>query len=130
MTARETSLRDRVPWIAVLVALGTAAALLLGPLWDDARGENPLLRPPGPDWDAILRLGLPTVIVAACLVLALALPRHPLLAAGALLVLGYAVVRAPGAVSLWFVPTLLLAGAGWVLALVDRGRDRREPVRV
>ena len=130
MTARETSLRDRLPWMAVLVALVTAAALLLGPLWDDARGENPLLRPPGPDWEAILRLGLPTVIVAACLALALMLPRRPLVGVGALVVLGYAVVQAPGVMTLWFVPTLLLAGAGWLVALLDRGRGRREPARV
>lgn len=123
-------MRARVPWLAVLVTLTTAALLLLGPLWDDARGENPLLRAPGPDWAAILRLGLPTVMVAASLVVALTLPERPLVAAVALLAFGFVVVQAPGTLSLWFLPALLLAVAGWVLAVVDRGRARREPLRV
>lgn len=121
----ETPLRDRLPWIAALVSLGTAAILLFGPLWDDARDENPLLRAAGPDWEAILRLGLPTVIVAASMVLALALPRRILVGGLALLVLGYAVVRAPGTLSLWFVPALLLSAVAWGLATSHVLRDRR-----
>ena len=54
-------------------------------------------------------------VVIALGLLALALPRRPLVAAGALLVLGYAVVQAPGVLSLWFVPTLVLNVAGGLL---------------
>ena len=44
------------------------AVVLFGPLWDTAAGENPLLRPPGPDYEAIVRLGLPTLAVLLTLV--------------------------------------------------------------
>lgn len=124
--ATETSLRDRLPWVAVLVTLATAAVLLFGPLWDDARDENPLLRPPGPDWDAILTLGLPTVMVAAALGVALALPRHVLAGALGLVVLGYAVVRAPGTMTAWFLPALGITAVAWALAARDLLRRRRE----
>lgn len=121
----ESPLRARLPWIAVLVTLGTAAALLLGPLWDDARDENPLLRPSGPDWEAILRLGLPTIIVAASVLVALALPRHLLLGAAALVFLVYAVVQAPGVLTLWFLPALVLTGVAWALTANDVLQRRR-----
>lgn len=126
MAPNETSLRDRLPWIAVLVTLGTAAVLLLGPLWDDARDENPLLRPSGPDWEAILRLGLPTLIVAASVVVALALPRRLLLGAAALLVALVAVVQAPGMLTVWFLPALVLTAVAWALTANDVLRRRRE----
>ena len=42
-----------------------SAFLLLGPWWDTAAGENPLTRPPGPDYAAVLRLSLPTLVLAA-----------------------------------------------------------------
>lgn len=127
--------RLRLPWIAVLLTLATATVLLFGRLWDDAQGENPLARPTGPDWSAILALGLPTVMVAASTVVALALPRRMLLAGLAIALFGYAVLWAPGPflerepgsldLLLWFVPALALTVAGFVLALHARWRHRR-----
>jgi hypothetical protein len=69
-------LRDRLPWIVVLLTLATSVVLLLGPLWTTAEGENPLERPPGVDYDAVLRLGLPTIAVAVAVVLAFAVGRR------------------------------------------------------
>lgn len=48
--------------------LAGCAALLFGPLWDTAAGDNPLLRPPGPDYGVIIRLGMPTLALALTLV--------------------------------------------------------------
>lgn len=60
----------------MLLTLATSVVLLLGPLWTTAEGENPLERPPGVDYDAVLRLGLPTVAVAVAVVLAFAVGRR------------------------------------------------------
>lgn len=102
----------------------TAGALLLGPLWDDATGENPLHRPPGPDFQAILRLGLPTVMVMASLAVALSVPRRPLVGALALAVFGYAVLRAPEPLQLWFLPALVLTAGGYLLGALTAWRAR------
>ena len=133
--APQSRWRSRLPWLAVLATLATAVVLLFGPLWDDAAGENPLLRPPGPDWEAILRLGLPTVMVLGSLVAALALPRRRLVAGLGVLLFGYAVlwapqpfaVREPGSldVLLWFAPALALTALGYLLDLHDAWRRRR-----
>lgn len=48
--------------------LAGCAGLLFGPLWDTAAGDNPLLRPPGPDYGVIVRLGMPTLALALTLV--------------------------------------------------------------
>lgn len=131
---RDRVLPRRLPWVAVLATLATAVLLLFGPLWDDAAGENPLQRPPGPDWDVLLRLGLPTVVVAASLVVALALPRNLLVAVLGLLLFGYAVLWAPAPLAarepgsldvlLWFLPALALTAAGLGLGAYDRWRGR------
>lgn len=114
----------RLPWWGALLTLVTAGALLLGPLWDDAAGENPLHRAPGPDWQAIQRLGLPTVMVLASVAVALALPRRPLVGALALGVFGYAVLRAPDPLQLWFLPALLVTAAAYVVGVVAAWRRR------
>ncbi|PZU42609.1 MAG: hypothetical protein DI571_11060 [Arsenicicoccus sp.] len=57
--------RQRALALALLGGgLLVAAALLFGPWWDTAHGENPLTRPSGPDYAAVLRLSLPTLGVA------------------------------------------------------------------
>ena len=55
----------RLALVLLVVGLGVCAWLLFGPLWDTAEGENPLTRPPGPDYAAVLRLVLPTLAVGA-----------------------------------------------------------------
>ena len=55
----------RLALALLLGVLLVSAVLLLGPWWDTAAGENPLTRPPGPDYGAVLRLSLPTLLVAA-----------------------------------------------------------------
>ena len=60
----------------MLLTLATSVVLLLGPLWTTAEGENPLERPPGVDYDAVLRLGLPTIAVAVAVLLAFAVGRR------------------------------------------------------
>lgn len=114
----------RLPWVAVLVTLATAVLVLFGPLWDDARGENPLDRPSGVDWEALLRLGLPTVMVAAALLVALALPRRPVVAGLGVLIFGYAVVQAPAPLPLWFLPALVLTVVAFGLGAVRAWRGR------
>lgn len=111
--------------MAVALTLLTAGVLLLGPLWDDPRGENPLERPSGVDWDAVLMLGLPTLMVAASLVVALALPRHRLVAGLAALAFGYAVLRAPDLLTVWFLPALVLTAAGFGLGVWDARAQER-----
>lgn len=113
---------ERLPWLAVLVALATAVVLLFGPLWSTAEGENPLERASGVDYGAVLRLGLPTVIVLASLGVALAGRPHRWFGALALLVLGYAVVVAPSPVGLSFAPAALLTLLGYAVTVT--GRDR------
>jgi hypothetical protein len=106
-------LRRYLPWVAVLFALATAVMLLFGPLWADVTGENPLLRDPGPDYRAVLRLGLPTVVVAATLGVALALPARRWWAGVVLVLLAAVVLTAPEPLTLWFGPALVLTAAGW-----------------
>jgi hypothetical protein len=113
---------DRLPWLAVLLTLATAVVLLFGPLWTTAEGENPLERPSGVDWDAVLRLGMPTVVVLASLGVALAGRRHRLIGGVALLVLGYAVLRAPSPLPVWFVPSLLATTAGYAVLVASGPR--------
>lgn len=112
----------RLPWVAVLLTVVTAAVLLLGPLWDDARDENPLDRPDGVAWDQVLQLALPTVMVAGALLVALALPRRLGLAVVGALVFGGAVVVAPAPLPLSFLPALVLtvAAVGLAAARVAR----------
>lgn len=107
----------RLPWVALLLTVLTAAVLLLGPLWDDPRGENPLDRPEGVDWDLVLGLGLPTVMVAGALLVALALPQRPLVATGGVLVFGAALLLAPASLRWWFVPALVVTAAAVGLAV-------------
>lgn len=116
---------DRLPWVAVLVTLATAGVLLLGPLWTTAAGENPLERAPGVDYGAVLRLGLPTVMVLASAAVALAGARRWWLGGLALLVFGYAVLRAPDPLPAWFVPSLVLTAAGYAVLLAGRARGLR-----
>jgi hypothetical protein len=118
---------DRLPWIAVLLTLATAVVLMLGPLWSSAEGENPLERPPGVDVDAVLLLGLPTVVVLASLAVALAGRERRVVGALALLVLGYAVLRAPAPLPVWFLPSLLATAAGYAVLLASRGGAREAP---
>lgn len=110
-------LARRLPWFALALTLLTAAVLLLGPLWDDPRDENPLERAPGVHWDTLLLLGLPTVIVATALAAALALPRHPRAGGLAVVAMGVAVVLAPEMLTVWFLPSLLLAAVAVLLAV-------------
>ena len=119
---------DRLPWVAALLTLATAVVLLLGPLWTTAEGENPLERPSGVDWDAVLRLGLPTVVVLASLAVALAGRRRLLLGGVALLVMAYAVLRAPAALTPWFLPGLLAVTAGYAWLVATRGAGERTGV--
>ncbi|ANS77745.1 hypothetical protein SGUI_0349 [Serinicoccus hydrothermalis] len=58
----------------LLGGLVVSAWVLFGPLWDSAEGENPLTRPPGPDFGAVLRLALPTLAVSALVGVLLLLP--------------------------------------------------------
>lgn len=118
---------DRLPWVAVLLTLATAVVLMLGPLWSSAEGENPLERPPGVDVDAVLLLGLPTVVVLASLAVALAGRERRVVGALALLVLGYAVLRAPAPLPVWFLPSLLATAAGYAVLLASRGGAREVP---
>ncbi|WP_151523374.1 hypothetical protein [Serinicoccus kebangsaanensis] len=59
----------------LVIVVAVSAVLLFGPLWDSAEGENPLTRPPEPDYGAVLRLALPTLLVAAVVGL-LVVPPH------------------------------------------------------
>lgn len=110
----------RLPWAALLLAVLTAAVLLFGPLWDDARGENPLDRPSGVAWDLLLRLALPTLVVLGVLVVALALPGSLLLAGLAVLFLGATLLLFPAPLSLWFLPALAVTAAAVASAFWDR----------
>ena len=113
-----------LPWAALLLTVLTAAVLLLGPLWDDARGENPLDRPSGVAWELVLRLSLPTLMVAGALLVALALPRSVGLAAAGLLVFGVALGAAPAPLVWWFLPALVLTAVAVGLAF---WQQRQEP---
>lgn len=110
-------LLGRLVWIGALVTLATAVVLLFGPLWTTAVGENPLERDPDPDVTAILRLALPTVIVAAGFAVALCAGRPRVGGLVALLIMGYAVWQAPAPLPPWFVPGLVLTAAGYVVTL-------------
>lgn len=105
-----------LPWVAVLATVVTAGLLLLGPLWDTAEGENPLTRP-DPALADVLRLALPTVLVALTVAVAMFLPRRRAAAGVVLLVLAVAVLLAPSPLPLWFAPALLLAAVGYAVAL-------------
>ena len=105
-----------LPWAAVLVTLATAGLLLLGPLWDTAEGENPLTRP-DPALADVLRLALPTVLVALAVAVAMLLPRRRAAAGVVLLVLAVAVLLAPSPLPLWFAPALLLTAVGYAVSL-------------
>ena len=109
--------RERLAWVGVLVTLVTSAVLLFGPLWDSAVGENPLARDPGPDYTAVLRLALPTVITLASLAVALCAGRWRVVGGVALVVMGVAVWFAPGSLSQWFVPGLVVTAIGYALTL-------------
>lgn len=116
-------LARRLPWVALLLSVVTAAILLFGPLWDDARDENPLDRPSGVAWDLVLQLALPTLMVAGALLVALALPRRPALAVAGVLLFTGALVAAPWPLPLWFLPALLVTAAAVALALRPRSRQ-------
>lgn len=107
---------DLLAWGGATLALLAAAVLLFGPLWHSAVGENPLLRPSGLDLDAILSLALPTVVVMAGLVVALA-GRRRIMGAVAVLVMAAGALLAPGSLPLWFAPAVLLVAAGYLLRL-------------
>lgn len=112
--------RDRLPWVAVLLTLATAVVLLLGPLWTTAAGENPLERPRGVDLQAVLRLALPTVMVLASVAVALGDRRRWWLGALGLAIFGYAVAQAPAPLQLWFVPALVLTAVAYVVTVLPR----------
>jgi hypothetical protein len=114
----------RLPWVALLITVLTAAVLLFGPLWDDARGENPLDRPSGVAWELVLRLSLPTLMVAGALLVALALPRSLVLAAAGVLVFGVALMASPSPWGWWFLPALVLTATAVGLAF---WQQRQEP---
>ncbi|MGC5584772.1 hypothetical protein [Ornithinimicrobium sp. W1665] len=105
-----------LPWTAVLVTVGTAGVLLLGPLWDTAEGENPLTRP-DPAVADVLRLAVPTLVVALTVAVALLLPRRRVLAGVVLVALLALVLTAPTPLPLWFAPALVLTAAGYVVAV-------------
>lgn len=105
-----------LPWVAVLATVVTAGLLLLGPLWDTAEGENPLTRP-DPALADVLRLALPTVLVALTVAVAMLLPRRRVAAGATLLALGVVVLLAPAPLPLWFAPALLLTAAGYAVSL-------------
>lgn len=119
----------RLPWVALLLTVVTAAILLFGPLWDDPRDENPLDRPSGVAWDLVLPLGLPTLMVAGALLVALALPRSLSLAAAGLLVFGGAVLVAPWPLPVWFLPALVTTAAAVVLTFWQRHAQSPPPRR-
>ncbi|KUG54377.1 hypothetical protein AVL62_03945 [Serinicoccus chungangensis] len=58
----------RRPLLLLSGVLLVSAVLLLGPWWETAAGDNPLTRPPGPDYAVVLRLSLPTLVLAATVV--------------------------------------------------------------
>ncbi|WP_131104846.1 hypothetical protein [Ornithinimicrobium sufpigmenti] len=120
----------RLPWVALALTVLTAAVLLFGPLWDDARDENPLDRPGGVAWEQVLQLSLPTVMVAGGLLVALALPRRVGLAAAGLVVFAVAFVAAPAPLPVWFLPALVLTVAAVAVAFWLRRQESsaaREP---
>ncbi|WP_298749343.1 hypothetical protein [uncultured Serinicoccus sp.] len=55
----------RRPLLLLAGMLLASALLLFGPWWETASGDNPLTRPPGPDYAVVLRLSLPTLVLAA-----------------------------------------------------------------
>lgn len=57
----------RAPWWVLVAALVVCALVLFGPLWGSYLGENPLDRPSGPDYDAIVRLAAPTLVLSVVL---------------------------------------------------------------
>ena len=57
----------RAPWWVLVVTLVVCAVVLAGPLWGSYLGENPLERPPGPDYGTIVRLAVPTIVLALVL---------------------------------------------------------------
>lgn len=117
----------RLPWVALLLTVLTAAVLLFGPLWDDARDENPLDRPSGVAWEQVLQLSLPTVMVAGALLVALALPRSVVLAGGGVLVFAAALVAAPAPVPVWFLPALVVTVAAVALAFWQQRHEASTP---
>ncbi|WP_298886132.1 hypothetical protein [uncultured Serinicoccus sp.] len=58
----------RRPLLLLAGVLLVSAVLLFGPWWETAAGDNPLTRPPGPDYATVLRLSLPTLVLAATVV--------------------------------------------------------------
>lgn len=124
------ALARRLPWLALLLTVVTAAVLLFGPLWDDARDENPLDRPDGVAWEQVLQLALPTVMVAGALLVALALPRSLALAVVGVLVFGGAVLAAPAPLPLSFLPALVLSAAAVALAFWQHREEGSRPGRV
>lgn len=127
-------LRDRVverlAWVGALISLATAAILLFGPLWDSAVGENPLERDPDPDLGAVLRLALPTVVVLASIAVALCAGRWRVAGAVALVIMGYAIWRAPDPLPVWFVPGLLVTALGYAVSLRHRRVPEAGPAQV
>ena len=109
--------RERLAWVGALVTLVASAVLLFGPLWDSAVGENPLARDSGPDYTAVLRLALPTVITLASLAVALCAGSWRVIGGVALVVMGVAVWFVPGSLSLWFVPGLVVTAVGYAVTL-------------
>ena len=115
-------LRQRLPWLAVLVTLATAVVLLLGPLWSTAVGENPLERPRGVDLPAVLRLALPTVFVLGSVAVALGDRRRWWLGALGLGIFGYAVTQAPAPLTLSFLPALALTAVAYLVSVLPAAR--------
>lgn len=113
----------RLPWAALALTVLTAAFLLFGPLWDDARDENPLDRPSGVAWEQVLQLSLPTVMVAGALLVALALPRRVGLAATGLVVFAAALVAAPAPLPVWFLPALVVTVAAAAVAFWQQRQE-------
>lgn len=113
----QSRLLHRLTWVGALVTLAAAAALLFGPLWDSAVGENPLTRDPDPDLTAVLRLALPTAVVLAAVVVAISGGRSRVAGGAALVVMGLAVWQAPAPLPAWFLPGLVLTAAGYAVSL-------------
>lgn len=123
---RVGDLRDRLPWVAVLLTLATAVAWLLGPGWSTAEGENPLERPTGIDLPAVLRLALPTVMSLGAVVVALGDRRRWWLGVLGLVAFGVALLVAPAPLPLWFAPAGVLTAVAFVLSLGrTKGSTRR-----
>lgn len=113
----------RLPWIGVLLTLATAAVLLFGPLWDDARGENPMTRDTSPERniELALPLALPALLVALAVLAAVALPTRRVLAVLAAGVAVWVAVTAPAPVMPVMLPGIAVVALGAVLGSLRSG---------